>query len=82
MDPRLRASLARAMWCASPAQAVGMAPRRAVAAGQPIPPPTLSRPVSCAAARAGDHAVGQPGLSLTAQGIAMETAARGSASAC
>ena len=61
----------------SAAQAVGLAPRRPLAKGQPIFLADLERPVLVRRGASVTMALAMPGLALTAEGIAMAPAAMG-----
>ena len=61
----------------SAAQAVGLAPRRPLAKGQPILLANLERPVLVRRGASVTMALAMPGLALTAEGIAMAPAAMG-----
>ena len=69
---RLRSSLVRADVARLPGQAIGMAVRRPVPAGAPFPLAELGRPVTVAKGTPVQMLLTSPGLSLTAQGLAME----------
>ena len=74
---RLRASAIRAAVAQMPAQAVGMALRHPVGAGAPLLMADLSRPMTVLKGSAVQMLLSSPGITLVAQGIAMDDAAAG-----
>lgn len=74
---RLRASLVRAGVAQVPAEAIGMALRHPVGAGAPLPISDLNRPFTVQKGEAVQMELDAPGISLSAQGIAMDNGATG-----
>jgi flagella basal body P-ring formation protein FlgA len=74
---RVRAASLAAEVVRSAGQAVGFAPRRALAKGQPILVADLERPVLVRKGASVRMALAMPGIALTAEGIAMGSAALG-----
>ena len=74
---RLRASLVRAGVVQAAAQAVGMALRHSVGPGAPIPVAELIRPFTVQKGETVQMLLDTPGISLSAQGVAMDNGANG-----
>ena len=74
---RLRASAIRGEVAQVPAQAVGMAMRRSVGPGAPLLMADLARPLMVQKGEAVQMTLEAPGISLLAQGVAMDSGASG-----
>ena len=74
---RLRSGQARGELVRDPQEAVGMALRRTLQPGQPMPVEALGRPVVVRKGMPMLLSLDSPGIQLTAQGIAMEPAGLG-----
>ncbi|MCW3475117.1 flagellar basal body P-ring formation chaperone FlgA [Limobrevibacterium gyesilva] len=74
---RLRAGLARGEVVRNPAQAVGLTLRRQAVAGQPLPLAELTRPAAVQKGARVTMQLQAPGLTLLAQGQALEAGAIG-----
>lgn len=74
---RLRASAVRSEVAQVPAQAVGMAMRHPIGAGAPLPLADLVRPTAVQKGDVVQMQLDLPGISVVAQGTAMDSGARG-----
>ena len=74
---RLRSGQTRGELVRDPREAVGMAPRRTLQPGQPMPMEALGRPVVVRKGMVMMLSLDSPGIQLTAQGVAMEPAGLG-----
>ena len=74
---RLRASLVRTDVVQLPAQAIGMALRHPIGPGAPFPVGDLNRPFTVQKGETVQMQLDTPGISLSAQGLAMDNGATG-----